>query len=151
MSVISSNSLSQLVTQSTRLTWRVGDVTSWLAALLYTRWLKAKFHYASWFGAGSKLVRSRIPLRYLVRTSFEPASNQVRTSFEPDSVMEFGRKSYFQWRVHWNFVHWNLFSVNGFTENAEAIFYFQWRVHWNYEHWDLCSASSFAENKLNKV
>jgi len=32
--------------------------------------IKAKFHYASWFGAGSKLVRSW----------FE---------FEPDSVMEF--------------------------------------------------------------
>ena len=23
------------------------------------------------------------------------------------------------------YVHWSLFSVNGFTENAEAIFYFQ--------------------------
>jgi len=34
--------------------------------------LKAKFHYASWFGAGSKLVRNRPP-----------------TSFEPASVMEF--------------------------------------------------------------
>jgi len=32
-------------------------------------WLKAKFHYASWLGAGSELVRSW---------------------FEPDSVMEFG-------------------------------------------------------------
>ena len=41
--------------------------------------LKAKSHYTSWFGAGSKLVRSQIPLRYLIRTSFEPAS-----------VMEFG-------------------------------------------------------------
>jgi len=39
--------------------------------------VKAKFHYASWFGAGSKLVRSQIPLCYLVRTSFEPASNQT--------------------------------------------------------------------------
>jgi len=56
------------------------------------RTLKAKFHYASWFGAGSKLVRSQIPLRYLVRTSFEPASNQLRTSSEPDSVMGFGRE-----------------------------------------------------------
>ena len=35
--------------------------------------LKAKFHYASCFGAGSKLVRSR-----------------SATGFEPDSVMEFG-------------------------------------------------------------
>jgi len=41
--------------------------------------LKAKFHYTSWFGAGSNLVRSQIPLRYLIRTSSEPAS-----------VMEFG-------------------------------------------------------------
>jgi len=36
-------------------------------------------------------------------------------------------------------VHWSLFSDNGFTENAEAIFYFQWSVHWNYEHWDVFS------------
>jgi len=50
-------------------------------------------------------------------------------------------KSYFHWRVHWNFVHWSLFSVNGFTENVETIFYFQWRVHWNYEHWDLFSVN----------
>jgi len=35
---------------------------------------------------------SQIPLRYLVRTSFEPAPNQLRTSFKPDSVMEFGRE-----------------------------------------------------------
>jgi len=35
--------------------------------------LKAKFRYASWFEAGSELVRSWSP-----------------TSFEPDSVMEFG-------------------------------------------------------------
>ena len=53
----------------------------------------------------------------------------------------FGRKSYFQWRVHWNVVHWSLFSVNGFTENTEAIFYFQWRVHWNYGHWNLFSVN----------
>ena len=33
-----------------------------------------------------------MPLRYLVRTSFEPASNQLRTSSEPASVMEFGFK-----------------------------------------------------------
>jgi len=45
--------------------------------------IKAKFHYASWFGAGSKLVRSQIPLCYLDRTSFEPASNQHRTSSKP--------------------------------------------------------------------
>jgi len=32
MSVVSPNSLGELVTQSTRLTWRVGDATSWLAA-----------------------------------------------------------------------------------------------------------------------
>ena len=46
--------------------------------------IKAKFHYAIWFEAGSKLVAD------LSATSFEPASNQLRTSFEPDSVMEFG-------------------------------------------------------------
>jgi len=38
----------------------------------YLHALKAKFHYASWFEAGSKLV-----------------GDQLRTSFEPASVMEF--------------------------------------------------------------
>jgi len=33
--------------------------------------VKAKFHYASWFEAGRRQVQSQIPLRYLVRTSFE--------------------------------------------------------------------------------
>jgi len=33
--------------------------------------------------AGSELVRSQILLRYLIRTSFEPAPNQLQTSFEP--------------------------------------------------------------------
>jgi len=28
----------------------------------------------------------------------------------------------------------SIFSVNGFTENVEAIFYFQSSVHSNYEH-----------------
>jgi len=35
--------------------------------------VKARFHYASWFEAGSKLV-----------------GDQLRTSFEPANVMEFG-------------------------------------------------------------
>jgi len=35
--------------------------------------IKAKFHYASWFEAGLKLV-----------------ADQLRTSFEPTRVMEFG-------------------------------------------------------------
>jgi len=43
--------------------------------------IKAKFHYNSWFGADSELVRSQIPLRYLVRTSFEPAPSQLRSSW----------------------------------------------------------------------
>ena len=46
--------------------------------------LKAKFHYAIWFEAGSRQVRS------WSATSFEPVCDQLRTSFEPDSVMEFG-------------------------------------------------------------
>jgi len=46
--------------------------------------LKAKFHYASWFEAGRRQVRSWSP------TSFDPVCNQLRTSFKPDSVMEFG-------------------------------------------------------------
>ena len=46
-------------------------------------YLKAKFHYASWFEVGRRQVRSQIPLHYLVRSWFEacrrPASNQLRT------------------------------------------------------------------------
>jgi len=44
---------------------------------------KDKFHYASWFEAGSKRQ-----VRSWSATRFEPVS---ATSFEPDSVMEFGR------------------------------------------------------------
>jgi len=43
------------------------------------RSLKAKFHCASWFETGRTQVRRQIPLRYLVRTSFESASNKFRT------------------------------------------------------------------------
>jgi len=54
-------------------------------------WFKAKFHYASWFEAGSKLVRSW----------FEAGSKLVR-SFEPDSVMEFGFYGAFSyWFIPW--------------------------------------------------
>jgi len=42
-----------------------------------TRLIKAKFHYASWFEAGSKLVADRF------EAGRRPASNQLRTSFEP--------------------------------------------------------------------
>ena len=65
-----------------------------------SRTLKAKFHYASWFEAGSKLVADRFELNSvtlagskLVRSWLKPASNQLRTSFEPASVMEFGFNS----------------------------------------------------------
>jgi len=51
-----------------RLTWFIN---------LRAQGLKAKFHYASWFEAGSELVS---------------ASNQLRTSFEAGSVIEFGFK-----------------------------------------------------------
>ena len=62
---------------------------------------KAKFHYASWFEAGSKLVADRFNANSitlsgskLVRSRVEAGSKLVRswspTSFEPDSVMEFG-------------------------------------------------------------
>jgi len=37
----------------------------------------AKFYYASWFGAGSKLVRSDSVMEF----GFEAASNQLRTSY----------------------------------------------------------------------
>jgi len=62
----------------------------------FTIFVKAKFHCASWFEAGSKLVADRFevgrrPASNQLRTSFVPASNQLRTSFEADSVMEFGR------------------------------------------------------------
>ena len=58
--------------------------------------IKAKFHYASWFEAGSKLVADRFEVKLHYAIWFEacrrPASNQLRTSFEPDRVMEFGFK-----------------------------------------------------------
>jgi len=50
--------------------------------------IKAKFHYASWFEAGRRQVRSGAGRRQV--QSLRPASNPLRTSFEPDSVMEFG-------------------------------------------------------------
>jgi len=63
---------------------------SWSSALMWRKLcemfvvtslslVKAKFHYASWFEAGSKLVTDR----------FEAG---LRTSFKPASVMEFGFK-----------------------------------------------------------
>jgi len=67
--------------------------------------VKAKFHYASWFEAGSKLV-----------------ADQLRTSFEPASVMEFdfngavtlrlalknvSEMTYFVWHTvdHWHNIY----------------------------------------------
>jgi len=69
--------------------------------------VKAKFHYASWFGAGSKLVRaeiwpvielasselaraSRFAAKFHYAIWFEAGSKLARSWFEPDSVMEFG-------------------------------------------------------------
>jgi len=40
--------------------------------------IKAKFHYAIWFEAGSRLVADRLEAgSNLSATSFEPASNQI--------------------------------------------------------------------------
>jgi len=47
---------------------------------------EAKLHYAIWFEAGRRQVRSWSP------TSFERVCDQLRISFEPASVMEFGFK-----------------------------------------------------------
>jgi len=45
---------------------------------------KAKFHYAIWFEAGSKQVRSWSQTSSkLVRTCLRPASNQLRTCLRP--------------------------------------------------------------------
>ena len=57
-----------------------------MSSTLGRQLLKAKFHYASWFEAGRRQVRS------LSATNFEPVCDQLRTSFELDSVMEFGRE-----------------------------------------------------------
>jgi len=54
--------------------------------------IKAKFHYASWFGAGSKLVRSWFEPDSVMEFGFEPVCDQLRTGFEAASVMEFGFK-----------------------------------------------------------
>ena len=55
---------------------------SWFGACseLDLKLVRAKFHYTSWFGAGSEQVR---------RTGSEPAPNYIRTSSEQASVMEF--------------------------------------------------------------
>ena len=45
--------------------------------------LNAKFHYASWFEAGSKLVADRFEAKFHYAIWFEPVSNQIRTSFRP--------------------------------------------------------------------
>jgi len=50
------------------------------AAMLF----KAKFHYAIWFEAGSKLVADRF------EAGRRQASNMSATIFEPASVMESG-------------------------------------------------------------
>jgi len=42
--------------------------------------LKAKFHYASWFEARSKLVADRFKAKFHYAIWFEPSSNQLRTS-----------------------------------------------------------------------
>jgi len=52
--------------------------------------LKAKFHYASWFGAGSKLVQRWFKPDSVMEFGFEPVCDHLQTSFEPASVMEFG-------------------------------------------------------------
>jgi len=58
-------------------TQNVSEYMLVLALCLVVFLIKAKFHYASWFEAGSKLVADQF------RTC-------LRTSFEPASVMEFG-------------------------------------------------------------
>jgi len=60
---------------------------------LEQRVVKAKFHYARWFEAGSKLVVDRFEAKFHYAMWFEPASNQLRTSSEPARVMEFGFNS----------------------------------------------------------
>ena len=54
-----------------------------------TELFKAKFHYASWFEAGRRQVRSQIPLRYLVRSCFEAGHRRASNLQRPTSVMEF--------------------------------------------------------------
>jgi len=64
--------------------------------------------------------------RTLAISYFSPVTENVKKTSVSSTVMTWKNvKAIFEWRVHWNFVHWSLFSVNGFTENAEAIFYFQ--------------------------
>jgi len=52
----------------------LGDVTSCKQSI------KAKFHYASWFEAGSKLVADRLEAGRQLRTCLRPPSNQLQTS-----------------------------------------------------------------------
>jgi len=41
---------------------------------------KAKFNYACWFEAGSKLVADRFEAKFPYSIWFEPSSNQLRTN-----------------------------------------------------------------------
>jgi len=77
--------------------------------------LKAKFHYASWFEACSKLVADlqRAEIWHELAgprpnsITARPASNQLRTSFEPDNVVEFGFYRTRVWTArgeHWVFI-----------------------------------------------
>jgi len=57
----------------------------WLHSIPHAlRIIKAKFHYASWFEAGLKLVADRF------EAGRRPTSNLSATSFEPASIIEFG-------------------------------------------------------------
>jgi len=55
-----------------------------LSVRLHLARIKAKFHFASWFEAGSKLVGDRFETKFNYAIWFEsgrrPASNQLRTS-----------------------------------------------------------------------
>ena len=53
--------------------------------------VKAKFHYASLFGAGLKLVRAKFHYTSWFGAGSEPVRSRFGAGSELDSIMEFGR------------------------------------------------------------
>jgi len=62
--------------------WRINSGSKDIKSInnINTRDIQAKFHYASWFEAGSKLVADRFEVKFRYAIWFEPASNQLRTN-----------------------------------------------------------------------
>ena len=86
------------------------------------------------------VVYTRVTLHYVHKYQLSlhhcisiQSNENIACQFQPVTFVSFcTRKSYFQWRVHWNFVHWSLCRSN---------ILFSVKVHWNCGHWNLFSVN----------